>query len=44
MYELQLIRLDNRLSMVTKSGIDVKTEEEDTDDFYQITVKIPKKK
>lgn len=30
--------------MVTKSGIDIKTEEEDTEEFYQITVKIPKKK
>ncbi|TWT27005.1 nucleoid occlusion protein [Planomicrobium sp. CPCC 101110] len=32
------------LSMVAKSGIDVTTEEEDHDDYYQITVKIPKKK
>ena len=32
------------LVLVTKSGIDVKTEEEDSDDFYIITVKIPKKK
>ena len=32
------------LSMVTKSGIQVKTEEEDTEEYYQITVKIPKKK
>lgn len=32
------------LSMVTKSGIQLKTEEEDTEDYYQITVKIPKKK
>ncbi|MFY3792522.1 nucleoid occlusion protein [Ureibacillus sp. MALMAid1270] len=32
------------LSMVTKSGINVKTEEEDSEDFYTITVKIPKKK
>lgn len=32
------------LQLVTKSGIAVKTEEEDTDDFYTITVKIPKKK
>jgi len=30
--------------MVTKSGINVNTEEEDTDDYYQITVRIPKKK
>ena len=27
-----------------ETGIDIKTEEEDTDDYYQITVKIPKKK
>ena len=32
------------LALVTKSGIKLKTEEEDTDDFYTITVKIPKKK
>lgn len=32
------------LSMVSKSGISIKTEEEDMDDYYQITVKIPKKK
>ncbi|MDN7242584.1 nucleoid occlusion protein [Planococcus sp. N028] len=32
------------LNMVTKSGIDVSTEEEEHDDYYQITVKIPKKK
>lgn len=32
------------LSMVTKSGIKVKTEEEETEEFYTITVKIPKKK
>ena len=32
------------LVLVTKSGIDVKTEEEDAEDFYTITVKIPKKK
>lgn len=32
------------LSMVTKSGIQLKTEEEDGEDFYQITVRIPKKK
>ena len=31
------------LVLVTKSGIDVKTEEEDSEDFYTITVKIPKK-
>lgn len=32
------------LVLVTKSGIDVKTEEEDSEDFYTITVRIPKKK
>ncbi|WP_252504969.1 nucleoid occlusion protein [Sporosarcina sp. Marseille-Q4943] len=32
------------LALVTKSGINVKTEEEDTEEFYTITVKIPKKK
>ncbi|MGI2328444.1 nucleoid occlusion protein [Planococcus sp. YIM B11945] len=32
------------LNMVAKSGIDVTTEEEEYDEYYQITVKIPKKK
>lgn len=32
------------LNMVTKSGIDLKTEEEEHEEYYQITVKIPKKK
>lgn len=32
------------LQLVTKNGIDVTTEEEDTEDFYTITVKIPKNK
>lgn len=32
------------LNMVTKTGIELTTEEEDHDDYYQITVKIPKKK
>lgn len=32
------------LILVTKSGIDLKTEEEDSEDFYTITVRIPKKK
>ena len=32
------------LSMVSKSGIDVTTEEEEYEEYYQITVKIPKKK
>lgn len=41
---IALNTIKQSLSMVTKSGIDVKTEEEDTEDYYQITVKIPKKK
>lgn len=32
------------LTMVTKSGIDLTTEEEDSDDYYTFTVKIPKSK
>lgn len=32
------------LTMVTKSGIDLKTEEEDSEDYYTFTVKIPKTK
>ncbi|GAB4072009.1 nucleoid occlusion protein [Barrientosiimonas marina] len=32
------------LDMVSDTGIDVETDEEDMDDFYQITIKIPKKK
>lgn len=32
------------LSMVTDSGINLKSEEEEFDDFYQITIQIPKKK
>ncbi|WP_077329823.1 nucleoid occlusion protein [Virgibacillus siamensis] len=32
------------LNMVSKTGIDVETDEQDEDDFYQITIKIPKKK
>lgn len=32
------------LAMVNKSGIHVDTEEKEMDDFYQITIKIPKKK
>lgn len=41
---IALNTIKQSLSMVTKSGIDVKTEEEDNDDYYQITVKIPKRK
>lgn len=32
------------LSLVSKSGIELETEEEDSEDFYTITVKIPKNK
>lgn len=32
------------LNMVTDTGIDLETDEEDHDDYYQITIKIPKKK
>ncbi|MBD8014288.1 nucleoid occlusion protein [Planococcus wigleyi] len=32
------------LNMVSKSGIDLTAEEEEHEDYYQITVKIPKKK
>lgn len=30
------------LHMVTETGLDIESEEEDLDDFYQITIKIPK--
>lgn len=32
------------LHMVSDTGIDVETEEQDLDDYYQFTIKIPKKK
>lgn len=35
--------LRQSLSLMTKSGIDVESEEVDSDEFYTITVKIPKK-
>ncbi|QCR34331.1 nucleoid occlusion protein [Lysinibacillus sp. SGAir0095] len=41
---IALNTIKQSLSMVTKSGINVNTEEEDTEDYYQITVRIPKKK
>ncbi|MBB5149620.1 MULTISPECIES: nucleoid occlusion protein [Ureibacillus] len=41
---IALNTIKQSLSMVSKSGINIKTEEEDTEDYYQITVKIPKKK
>lgn len=41
---IALNTIKQSLSMVTKSGINIKTEEEDMEEFYQITVRIPKKK
>ena len=41
---IALNTIKQSLTMVTKTGIQLKTEEEDTEDYYQITVKIPKKK
>ena len=41
---IALNTIKQSLSMVSKSGITVKTEEEDTEEYYQITVKIPKNK
>ncbi|WP_342536622.1 nucleoid occlusion protein [Sporosarcina sp. FSL K6-3508] len=35
--------LRQSLSLMTKSGIEVESEEEDSEEFYTITVKIPKK-
>jgi ParB family transcriptional regulator, chromosome partitioning protein len=41
---IALNTIKQSLTMVSKTGIDVKTEEEDTEEYYQITVKIPKNK
>lgn len=41
---IALNTIKQSLTMVSKSGIQIKTEEEDTEDYYQIIVKIPKKK
>lgn len=41
---IALNTIKQSLSMVQKSGVQIKTEEEDTEDYYQITVKIPKNK
>ena len=41
---IALNTIKQSLSLVSKSGIDVETEEEDSEDYYTITVKIPKKK
>lgn len=40
---IALNTIKQSLSLVTKSGINVETEEEDSEDFYTIVVKIPKK-
>lgn len=41
---IALNTIKQSLTMVTKSGINLKTEEEDNEEYYQITVRIPKKK
>ncbi len=41
---IALNTIKQSLSMVTRSGINVKTQEEDNEDYYQITVRIPKNK
>lgn len=41
---IALNTIKQSLSLVSKSGIELQTEEEDAEDFYQITVKIPKRK
>jgi ParB family chromosome partitioning protein len=41
---IALNTLRQTFAMVTKSGIQMETEEEDLEDYYQITVKLPKKK
>jgi len=40
---IALNTIKQSLSLVAKSGINVETEEEDSEDFYTIVVKIPKK-
>lgn len=39
---IALNTIKQSLTMVTKTGIEVKTEEQDMEEYYQITVKIPK--
>lgn len=41
---IALNTIKQSLTLVEKSGIDVTTEEEDTEEYYTITVKIPKNK
>lgn len=41
---IALNTIKQSLDLVAKSGIELETEEEDSEDFYKITVKIPKNK
>ena len=41
---IALNTIKQSLNLVSKSGINVETEEEDSEDYYKITVRIPKKK
>lgn len=41
---IALNTLKHSLSMISKSGIDFETQEEDQDDYYQVVIKIPKRK
>lgn len=41
---IALNTLKQSLSMISKSGIDFETQEEDQDDYYQVVIKIPKRK
>lgn len=41
---LALNTIKKSITMVTDTGIDMKTEEEDLEDVYRITIEIPKSK
>lgn len=41
---IALNTLKHSLSMISKSGIDFETQEEDREDYYQMVIKIPKRK
>lgn len=41
---IALNTLKQSLTMISKSGIDFETQEEDQDDYYQVVIKIPKRK
>lgn len=41
---IALNTLKQSLSMISKSGIDFETQEEDQEDYYQVVIKIPKRK